>query len=200
MQYIKDDIIQEYVIQKNEKTGRFNTLTVASEDNNSTEVLLGKWMPIGPENAAIKKYYYYNQFIPNYTRHLVIKDDIYDSYTHEYLGDYLRFKRDYLGINLMSLYNCFSNRICSRLSISAKLGNNVEINFDTSNSEYKIYMLPAKLNKDYTIAIESDIPVEICCAVFGKYQDTRKNYKLYQRLLMRSTLKWALLSLYYIQN
>jgi hypothetical protein len=62
--------------------------------------------------------YTYGDKLLNYTKNLYITNNVYDSYTHEYLGDYLRFKRDYLDINLMPLYNCFSNRTCDKLDLS----------------------------------------------------------------------------------
>lgn len=115
--------------------------------------------------------YNYNQKIMNVTRNLRLNSNIYDSYTHEYLGDYLRFHRDYAHINLMPLYNCFSNRLCSKLSINikSKSGEDISI-FDTQDSNYKIYYFPVKLNKEYTIAIDSAANVEICCGAYSKYQ------------------------------
>lgn len=48
----------------------------------------------------------------------MVRNSRYDAYTHEYLGDYLRFQRDYNKLNLMPLYNCFSNRICDDLQLN----------------------------------------------------------------------------------
>lgn len=71
----------------------------------------GKW------SKDLDTYGYNNKYL-NQTRTLLITNNIYDSITHEYLGDFLRFQRDYLGIDLMPLYNCFSNNVCPDLSIS----------------------------------------------------------------------------------
>lgn len=71
----------------------------------------GKW------SRDLDTYGYNNKYL-NFTRSFPIVNNIYDSDTHEYLGDFLRFQRDYLGIDLMPLYNCFSNRICNNLNIS----------------------------------------------------------------------------------
>jgi hypothetical protein len=115
----------------------------------------------------------------------VIRNNIYDSYTHEYLGDYLRFQRDYNDLNLMSLYNCFSNRACDNLKIKDSLSvsmpesgdiTKVDIDFNTSDINYKIYMLPVKLFQEYTIAIDCETPIELCCGIYGEYQDTREKF------------------------
>lgn len=120
--------------------------------------------------------YYYNKHNLNNTKNYVIKNNVYDSYTHEYLGEFLRFQRDYNHINLMSLYNCFSNRLVDNLNLKCPAGSH-NIEFNSSDLQYKIYMLPVKLEEIYTIAIECEAPVEICCGLYGAYQDTRDEFK-----------------------
>lgn len=111
-------------------------------------------------------------YIPNVTKHLQLKNNIYDSYTHEYLGDYLRFIRDYDGLDLMPLYNCFSNNLCSsKASLNIKIpytrALNQQIVLDAGDTDYRIYRIPVKLFNNYTIAIDSPKPVEICCGLYS---------------------------------
>jgi len=125
-------------------------------------------------NWFIPKGYVYNLKIRNYTKNLKIQNNVYDSYTHEYLGDFLRFHRDYKNINLMPLYNCFSNRTCPELDLEIKITDSYTAEFKTldpkyTEPRYKIYMVPVKLFKDYTIAIDSDEAIEMCCGLFGQY-------------------------------
>lgn len=108
------------------------------------------------------KHYLYNKPDLNDTKTLKITNNIYDSYTHEYFGDYLRFQRDYNNFDLMPLYNCFSNRVCGKyeknLSIEYMEGTtkkSIDIKLSANDKSSKIYMLPVKLFKEYTIAIES---------------------------------------------
>lgn len=153
--YIKDGEIQEYV-------------------NN-------QWQNISEnsiEKMALYRYAYGDKIL-NYTKTLKINSNTYDSYTHEYLGDYLRFHRDFLDLNLMSLYNCFSNRACDKLNLQWTLGSgdNVSVvNFKSADPNFKIYMVPVKLFQKYTIAIDSEVPIEMCCGVYGDYQDTRAKF------------------------
>ena len=155
--YIREGVIQEYVD--------------------------GEWINKGTKtNSKIFRAEYYDEGIKilNYTKNLKITTNAYDSYTHEYLGDYLRFQRDYNNINLMPLYNCFSNRTCEHLNFKweelDKFGNTSIHSFDTTDTAYKIYMLPVKLFQEYTIAIDSDSPIEICCGMYGAYQDIRDKF------------------------
>ena len=132
-----------------------------------------------------RHYYERGNSIPYWTKTLRIRDNVYDSYTHEYLGNYLRFIRDFDGIDLMPLYNCFSNRLCENLELSFLdyLSGNT-INFNTSDTSYKIYMLPLKLFKDYTLALDSESMTELCCGIYGAYLDTSNSYA---KLLPAST-------------
>ena len=137
------------------------------------EYINGRWTDVGNNiKGAHQHFYTYGTKIPNVTKNLEIRDNIYDSYTHEYLGDYLRFQRDYCNIDLMPLYNCFSNRECPRLNLS--LGDNII--FNTKDKNYKIYMVPVRLFNQYTFAIDSEQPIEICCGIYGHYQNTETKY------------------------
>ena len=118
--------------------------------------------------------YKYNKSITNYTRTLPIKNNVYDTETHEYLGEYLRFLRDYKNLNLMSLYNCFSNRIITDLKINDPVNN---ISFDSDNSKYKIYGIPVKLGSSYSIHIDSSVPFEILCGFYGDHSYLSSEHK-----------------------
>lgn len=145
------------------------------KDGQIQEYIDNKWYNISTKVTAAPKFYTYGQKILNYTKNLKINSNVYDSYTHEYLGDYLRFQRDYYGLDLMSLYNCFSNRACDKLNLKWYL-DNTEVVFSTYDANYKIYMLPVKLFQTYTIAIDSSQPIELCCGIYGDYQDSREKF------------------------
>ncbi len=38
-------------------------------------------------------------------------------------------------------------------------------------------MLPIKLFQTYTIALDSDQPIELCCGVYGRFQDEREKFQ-----------------------
>ena len=194
--YIKDNKIQIYAPTIKTKTE--TTIVDGTKIDKEKTVIQysdNDWKPYhaayGSEHSKVHnknanihtpKGYAYNLKIRNYTKNLKIQNNVYDSYTHEYLGDYLRFQRDYRNINLMSLYNCFSNTLCPRLNISFDVvadtinGDNNEVikgytaKFDTRETNYKIYMIPIKLFQKYTIAIDCFTDVEMCCGFYGKYQ------------------------------
>lgn len=109
--------------------------------------------------------YIYNQKQINMTKNLVINSSVYDSYTHTYLGNYLRFMRDYNRLNLMPLYNCFNTETLEGVNqfISLSSGNTFEINtYNTSNT---YYLIPIKFNEQYTIAIDSPVTYELACMI-----------------------------------
>ena len=110
--------------------------------------------------------YLYNKKYLNRTKNLKIDNNVYDAYTHEYLGDYLRFQRDYNNLDLMPLYNCFSNTVCTNLDLTVDTDKNVNGVFNSSDQNYKIYMVPVKLFKKYTIAIECRSYIEVFCGLY----------------------------------
>ena len=195
--YIKDGQIQIYAptIKTETKTTIIDGKEI-TEDKTVIQYSDNDWKPYhaayGSEHSKVHnknanihtpKGYTYNLKIRNYTKNLKIQNNVYDSYTHEYLGDYLRFQRDYRNINLMPLYNCFSNTLCPRLNISFDVVEDVidsatnkvtkkgyAAKFDTHETNYKIYMIPIKLFQKYTIAIDCFTDVEMCCGFYGKYQ------------------------------
>ena len=147
--YIKEGSVQQYVKNKDDNSYAWKVITDP---------------------------YLYNIFVPNETKNYVIKNNIYDYYTHEYLGEYLRFIRDFHNVDLMPLYNCFSDHICNNIELTFDVGTGAKksITFSGSNPEYKIYMLPVKLFQKYTIAIDCQQEYELCCGIYGKYLDTRE--------------------------
>lgn len=74
----------------------------------------------------------------------------YDSLTHQRLGSYLRALRDMYGLNLMPLYNCFSNNPFSGHHIDKD-----KIVKTAAEYHTKIYKVPIRFNTDYTICMEN---------------------------------------------
>lgn len=139
--------------------------------------------------------YKYNKCLPNYTKTLKSDSLTYDSHTHRYLGDYLRFFRDYHNLDLMSLYNCYNNEIPKKLYKEIKL-KDIVTEFDVQNETYKIFMIPVKFDCEYTIAIDSELPYEMFCSYYGKKYYDRNNLaeETYQKVTSSNYLKPYLFS------
>lgn len=99
--------------------------------------------------------YNFGTYYPQFTDRFLSTSNYYDSETHEWLGKYLRCVRDILEVNLMPLYNCFSNSFIDRFTIKS------DGLIEEHNKEYKVAKIPVKFNTDYTIAIECDSTVMI---------------------------------------
>ena len=177
--YIKDNKIQIYAptayIEKTELDNSSDIYTKIAYSNNDWKPYHGAFEKPheklhGKEERFMPVSYVYNLKIKNGTKNLVINNNIYDSYTHEYLGDFLRFHRDYSNINLMPLYNCFSNRTCPNLDITFDVTPDYKAIFKTRDTDYKIYMIPIKFFQKYTIAIDCNEAVEVFCGLYGQYQ------------------------------
>lgn len=102
---------------------------------------------------------------------------MYDVDTHIHLGKYLKFYRDYHGIDLMPYYNCCVDKTTDRLRITNihksvsnpysdeyKLTGDFSVTDEDVVDNYKVYTIPIEYNNTYTIYIDSDQGAAITAA------------------------------------
>ena len=154
--YLKDSTAQQYLWDTSEWNVHLDT------DKNKTTKY---WK----SNQTL---HYNGNKILGLTKTLKNPTTLYNYQTHEYLGDYLRFLRDYENINLMSMYNCFSNRLCNNIKFKLALNENQALTVNAYDTNYKIYMLPVKLFENYTIAIDCYQGIELFCGFYNEKLDT----------------------------
>lgn len=95
-----------------------------------------------------------------YTENYISKYNYYDTETHEKLGDYLRLFRNLNEIDLMQYYNCFSYRFFDNIVLNHNAFNGHGYSLE-KNTIYKVAAIPIKFDKTYTIAIDSNSPINI---------------------------------------
>ena len=88
----------------------------------------------------------------------------YDSDTHLYLGQYLRMMRDIFDLDMMPFYNCYCGDTLSDVDFDSR-GN---VYTSSANSFYKIMSVPVRFGKTYTIAFNSELPVEMITVIYGR--------------------------------
>lgn len=121
--------------------------------------------------TRLNKVYLLESDYLNSTQKFKISNNIYDTYTHEYLGKYLRYIRDTKNINLMSMYNCFSNNIVNNIDIASK-ETDYFFNFNSKDPNYVIYAIPVKLLENYTVAITANrVECVLCEYDSGKIEN-----------------------------
>ena len=114
-----------------------------------------------------------NVFVPGVTSAYTSNSEIYDVHTHRQLGKYLRWYRDTYDIDLMSLYNCFDGESTTLAHIK---NNKVKSGVATG---YISWIVPAQLNKYYTIFMDSSAKVSIrgvFLSNFGRIKYDGNNY------------------------
>lgn len=133
---------------------------------------------------------YYREGLPilNVTHTLHINNNYYDEKTHLGLGNYLRFQRDLVGLDLMPMYNCFSGQLASNVNLAFEV-NGAKIFFDTNTNTSKIYVVPVKLWKSYDIYFENVGKIEMCCGIYrnGNLVTKIKGYESLYTTLARDT-------------
>ncbi len=104
------------------------------------------------ERAAYKVIteYYFGEKNDKLCTNYISNSEGYDSITHERLGKYLRSLRDMYDLNLMPLYNCFSNQVLQAHHIS-----NTKVERTAADYNTKIYKVPIRFNTDYTICMDN---------------------------------------------
>lgn len=100
--------------------------------------------------------YTFGKFYKGFTTNFINKQNYYNTALHEALGNYLRFYNDYYNIDLLPLYNCFSNRYVDSFSLPISYNDSLNT-FEGAAAKVatRTLAVPVKNNKSYQIAIES---------------------------------------------
>jgi hypothetical protein len=124
---------------------------------------------MGPKRAeySVEQTFSYSKPAYGLTYRYESPSDTYDVNTHIHLGRYLRWYRDNKGVDLMPLYNCFTGEDTSFVHI--KGGKLTEGNDPTKTT----WIVPAQLNKKYSIYINSSRPVSVCGAFLNDFGRVR---------------------------
>ena len=124
----------------------------------------------------------YDVPVLNLTKNMIINSSIYDKYTHTYLGEYLRFLRDYRKLDLMGMYNCFTDEQLSRVEYKLDIVKNSKDMFseegdviktkntfsiNTYKNDFLYYSIPIKFNQIYTIGLNCDSGFEVACILYN---------------------------------
>lgn len=117
------------------------------------------------EDKPIESYVFGKQYL-NITDNYIPLQDYYSTETHEHLGNYLRSYSEYYKINLMGLYNCFSNRLISNISLPLSVNEQNTSNKKVKNVWYTsagprddctITCFPIRVDSSYTIKIYGSV-------------------------------------------
>ena len=136
--------------------------------------------------------YAYGREYLNLTTNLKLNSNIYDLYTHKYLGKYLRFIKDYNGLDLMSMYNCFGGEQLTNASLEVELNSStretlVTRGFNYKDESYNIYCVPVRFGQYYTIGINCSVSIDIVACMYkeGRIIKTSDEKELYSSTYQR---------------
>ena len=143
---------------------------------------VAKYQVLATMKVTDRKYYY--------TYHS--KYSYYDSDTHRYLGEYLRYLKSHKGLDLLKYYNCYNYTILDGVSLHNKNDEGKTYSL-VSDSRYKVLAVPIKFFKSYTIALNCHTEVLCRCVIYGdsgmlKKRDGLKSVH-YSDMLEESFLK-----------
>lgn len=145
-----------------------NYLRVSDSTIADDGLLVGYILP--PAKYDVIADYDFGTEYKQFTERYLSKYDYYDTETHIMLGKYLRCIRDIYNIDLMPFYNCFCYKVANDFIITDK-----GIDKPTDNS-LKVFLVPIKFNRTYTIAIDSATPVRMKPVFYDKVGLLRADY------------------------
>ena len=87
----------------------------------------------------------------------------YDSYTHKMLGKYLSYLKSTYDINLFPFYNCFNYLQATDFYIDPNTKKIVK----GKTADYKVFLVPVRFNRYYTVAIDSTVPIMLKAVVWN---------------------------------
>jgi hypothetical protein len=189
--YLKNNELYNYFSTKPCITQVLNTDGTPAIDKDKKEIYKRNSLHCFWERSS-DVFYDSDKTVHGLTHLLNSPGNTYDAVTHEYLGDYLRFLRDYYNINLMSLYNCFNDKIYNNIYyrhkirvLNDKFDDTKEEDsstnpryltsyriFNSQDTEYRIYAIPVKLFASYTIAVDCSQGLELFCGLYNTHLDT----------------------------
>ena len=164
----------------------------------NSSYLDGNYIYVNREDGVSKIDYRFGDKIDKITDNLTIDNNLYDVHTHEYLGDFLRFIRDYKKVDLMSLYNCFVSEVANLSSYPDKvddISTLIEL-FSVNDQRHVTFVFPVKFLKEYTIATNWQGKLEVFCALYdqGNLLETElidKTKRTYGGLTLKTPQKYT---------
>ena len=117
------------------------------------------------EVAQFKVLDYYREDDPQIHYNFHSKYMYYDPETHYYLGEYLRYLKDRTNLNLMPYYNCFNYQALENISLDNSSDKKYKLEKPDNK---KLLAIPVKFGRYYTVAIDSNTPVEMRTLVYDK--------------------------------
>lgn len=116
---------------------------------------------------------------------LISSSVLYDSATHKFLGDYLRFLQSDIGLNLLPYYNCFNYESTSDFTLDDSKDSGYEF---VTNPFYKVLLVPIRYNRKYSIYIDSESPVYMKSVIYGDFGMVKYN-EIYLTNILNDKIK-----------
>ena len=92
----------------------------------------------------------------------------YDSDTHYHLGQYLRYVKGTSGVNMLPYYNCHIGKTIGDVLLHTADDEGRTYSEVSVNNDYKVYAVPIKFGRIYTIAIDCPTPISLRCVLYDR--------------------------------